>query len=322
MADIFNEIDEDLRRERLGKIWNRYGAYIVAFFVIVVLAVAGWSGYQWWTLKQEQASGARFAAALKLSTDGKHAEAAEAFEALAKDGTVGYRELARFRAAAELATTDKAKAVAAYDALATDTSLSAMARDVAQLRAGYLLVDTATRAEIEQRMAPLSTDTGALRDSAREVIGLAQYRAGDMAAAAKTFESILADPEAPPGVRQRAELMRSLATGGPAVDAPPSATIAPAPSVPMPEQPSLQLPVPQPMPGEEPAPPADGAASDAAPGVPMPDDPAAAAPAAAPPVPALPSPAEPASAAPEAAPEAPSATPAPGSPAAQPAAPQ
>ncbi len=292
MADIFHEIDEDLRRERLSRIWSRYGAYIVALVVVVLLGVAGWRGYEWYRTQQAEAAGARFAAALRLAGEGKHEEAEKAFAAIAADGTGGYRVLARFRAAAELAATDKPAAVAAYDGLANDTALDPLARDVARLRAGYLLVDTAPLADIEARMKPLDTDTGPFRHSAREILGLAQYRAGDLAAATKTFETILADPETPPGLRQRAELMRGLAAGGPAPEiAPaPAAVIAPAPTL---DAPTLQLPTPMP---DAPAAPEAGAPETAAPGAAAPAEgtPAEGSPADAVPAPAAPAPETPA----------------------------
>lgn len=254
MADIFNEIDEDLRRERLGKIWNRYGSYIIALAVLIVIGVAAWRGYEWWQARESAASGARFAAAMKLADDGKHTEAQAAFAAIAKDGTGGYRILARFSAASELAYSDKAGAVAAYDALANENGVDPLARDIARIRAGLLLVDTAPVADIEARMKPLDTPAGPFRNSAREIVGLAQYRAGDYEAATKTFETLLADAELPPGMRQRAELMHTLAAAG----APPPAS--PAPASPAPEMPALPMPAAPDLPSATEAPHAPGAA--------------------------------------------------------------
>lgn len=229
MADIFNEIDEDLRRERFGRLWTRYGAYLIGFAVLIVVAVAGWRGYEWWRMQQDQAAGARFEAAMQLSAEGKTAEAEAAFAALEKDGTPGYRILARFQAADELAKTDRAAAVAEYDALARDPSISPLMQNVAQVRAGLLLVDTAPLADIEGRMKPLDTPTGAFRHSAREIIGLAQYKAGDYAGATATFTTVLGDGETPPGLRRRADLMRTLAAASLPV---PAAAAAPAQTTP------------------------------------------------------------------------------------------
>jgi hypothetical protein len=233
MADIFHEIDEDLRRERFNRLWTRYGAYVIGLAVLIVLAVAGWRGYEWWKLQRDQAAGAQFEAALQLAADGKTAEAEAAFQALEKDGTSGYRALARFRAATELAKTDAAKAIAEYDSLGKDPSIAPLMQNVAQVRAALLLVDTAPLADIEGRMKPLDTPEGAFRHSAREIIGLAQYKAGDFKAATDTFSAILNDGQTPPGLRRRAELMRTLAAASipvpaPAAPATPPAAAAPA----------------------------------------------------------------------------------------------
>lgn len=232
MADIFHEIDEDLRRERFNRLWTRYGAYVIGLAVLIVLAVAGWRGYEWWKLQRDQAAGAQFEAALQLAADGKTAEAEAAFQALEKDGTSGYRVLARFRAAAELAKTDAAKAVAEYDSLGKDPSIGPLMQNVAQVRAALLLVDTAPLADIQGRMKPLDTAEGAFRHSAREILGLAQYKAGDFKAATDTFSAILNDGQTPPGLRRRAELMRTLAAASMPVPAPAASATPPAAAAP------------------------------------------------------------------------------------------
>ena len=68
MADIFQEVDEEVRREQLKKLWARYGNYIVAACVVVVLAVGGWRGYEWWQSKRAAESGAAFEQAVTLAT--------------------------------------------------------------------------------------------------------------------------------------------------------------------------------------------------------------------------------------------------------------
>ncbi|QTL04593.1 tetratricopeptide repeat protein [Aquabacter sp. L1I39] len=210
MTDIFHEIEEDLRRDRLRRVWDRYGIVFIALVVLVIAGAAGYSGYKWWALQQDQASGARFEAAAHLAAEGKATDAEAAYVALSKDGTAGYRMLARFRAAAEIATTDKAKGAAAFDAIAADSSLSSLTRDLARVRAGLLLVDTAPLAEIQSRLQALADSQSALRFSAREILALAQYKAGDLAAANKAAALLLEEPEVPPGVRNRAELIRAL----------------------------------------------------------------------------------------------------------------
>ncbi len=143
MADIFQEVDEEIRREQLKKLWQRYGNFIVAACLLVVAAVGGWRGYEWWQVKKAGETGAQFEVAVSLAEAGKHQEAEAAFAKIAANGTASYRVLARLREAAELAQTDRKAAVAAYDEIAADKSAGQVIQDLAALRTGFLLVDTA-----------------------------------------------------------------------------------------------------------------------------------------------------------------------------------
>jgi len=222
MSDIIREVNEELRRERIEKLWQRYGGYVVGAAILIVLVVAGWRGWEWYTAREAAKSGARFEAALQLVNEGKRFEAEAAFNAIATDGTSSYRLLARIRAAAEAAKTDPAAGVRAYDALAADGSIEAILRDLARLQAGRILVDSASAAEIADRLEPLMAAQSPFRHSAREILGLARYRAGEREAAQKIFAEILTDPETPPAMRIRAEMLRALVSnaGGAPVSAP------------------------------------------------------------------------------------------------------
>jgi hypothetical protein len=161
---------------------------------------------------------------MQFSREGKRAEAEAAFNQLSKEGTAGYRTLARFRAAGEAGKGDAKAGVAAFDALAADSSLEGPMRDIARLQSAYLLVDTASVAEIKGRVDSLAVVGGPFRHSANEVIGLAHYRAGEVEQAAKIFASMVADPETPPSLRQRAQVMNALVAGAtPAKPAAPAA---------------------------------------------------------------------------------------------------
>src|SRR5258707_14961201 len=91
VSDIFQEVDEEVRREQLKKLWDRYGAYFIALAVLVVVAVAAWRGYDYWESKKAAEFGAQVNAAAILSEQGQHGEAGKAFVGMATEGTTGYR---------------------------------------------------------------------------------------------------------------------------------------------------------------------------------------------------------------------------------------
>jgi hypothetical protein len=210
LTDIFQEVDEEVRREQLKKLWERYGAYFIAACIVVVVGIGAWRGYEWWQAKQAAQSGAAFEQAVTLAESGKHAEAAAAFAKLSADGTAGYRVLARLREAAELASTDRKAAVAAYDAIATDRRVGQVVQDLAAVRAGYLLVDSAPYSEILQRLESATAPDRAFRHSAREILALSAWKAGDNSAARRWTEMIMGDPQTPPGPRSRAQMLSEL----------------------------------------------------------------------------------------------------------------
>ena len=210
MSDIFREVDEEVRRERLQQLWERHGNLMVALALLIVLAVGGWRGYDWWENRKAAESGAAFEAAVALGESGKQDEAQAAFGKLAKEGSSGYRTLARFREAAELAKTDPAAAAKAYDSLAAESALGRSLQDLATIRAGLILVDTATPAELATRLEPLTATDRPFRHTARELLALGAWRAGDAAAAKRWFDLIATDVETPAGTRQRIEVLMTL----------------------------------------------------------------------------------------------------------------
>ncbi len=212
MTDIFNEVDEEVRREQLKKLWERFGKYFIALCVLVVVGVAAWRGYEWWQAKLAAQSGVAFEQATALAAAGKYQEAEAAFGKLASDGTAGYRVLARLRQAAELARTDSKAAVNAYDEIAVDKNAGQVIQDLAAVRAGFLLVDSAPYSELRTRLEPLTAADRTFRHSAREILALSAWKSGDLAAARQWTDLIISDPQSPSGARSRAEVLGELIT--------------------------------------------------------------------------------------------------------------
>ena len=212
MADIFNEIDEEVRRERFAELWRRYGALIVGLAILVVAALAGWRAYDWWQGRQAATAGAAFEAALELEQQNKNEEAVAAFERIAREGSAGgYALLARLQEADRLALRDRDAAVKAYEAVAADRTVAPAMQDLARVRAGLLIVSTASYEDVRSRLEPLAAPDRAFRHTAREILALAAFRAGDTAAVQRWSDMIIGDGESPPGTRSRAEMLLALA---------------------------------------------------------------------------------------------------------------
>ncbi|MDX6805235.1 tetratricopeptide repeat protein [Terrihabitans rhizophilus] len=291
MSDIFNEIDQDIRQERLGRLWRRLGPAVIAVAVLIIVGVGGWRYWEHSKAEQAAAAGARYEAALALARDGKHAEADEALKAIAADAPEGYRALALFRAASEQAAVDPAKGIGAFEAITQDGSITPVLRDMARIRAGYLLIDTGSPADVASRVEVLAAPGNSWRHAAREILALSHWKAGDMAEARRWAEELVADVEAPAGSRARAQILLDLASGasqpGAAVpEEAPVAEAAPAdaaqPGAPDSAAPQVAVPATSPVPE------AGGALDAPSDGTTMPELPGSAGPdAAAPDAPAI-----------------------------------
>ena len=221
MSDFIREVDEDLRRENLEKLWRRYGSYAVAAAVVIILGVAGYVGWQRYAAGQRAERAQQFQAALALATrpDVVAAtqtlqaiatpppaviEASQALQALAKDDD-GYGILAQLHDAALKARTgDPAGAIAIYQKLAADSAVDKPFRDLAVILLALQTVDSATPAELLQRLQPLTAVDNPWHYSALELSAMLARRAGDTEKAKQILTGLAADLDAPQALRARA----------------------------------------------------------------------------------------------------------------------
>lgn len=214
MSDIFREIEEEVRRDRTLDLVKKYQNLFIGLALIIVLGTAGWRFYQHQELQKAQESGARFEQALEESRAGRPAEAEKILAELEKSGTSGYRTLARLRDAAELGSTNPQKGIAAFDALAADTSLPKIVQDLARLRAGLLMSNEATPEALRAKLQPLLSGSE-VSGLAREALGLSLLKAGQFEEAGKMFDEILTDPASSPQLKSRVDLYLGLVKSGP-----------------------------------------------------------------------------------------------------------
>jgi hypothetical protein len=210
---FFQEVAEELKQERYEALWKKYGRYVVALAVVVVLAVAG---YQYWRQQQQEAQLAaseRFTQALGLAREGKLKEAQEAFGSVARNGASGYAALARLRQAELfLRANDKSAGFGVYEQMAGDTSLDPLFRNAAVLQWAYAALDDANPGQMIERLRPLAAEGIPWRHLARELTALYSERAGRREDAVRILTELEKDKNAPAGVRNRSrELLALLA---------------------------------------------------------------------------------------------------------------
>jgi len=209
---FIREVNEQIRQERLGALWRCYGPVLIGAAIGAVLITAVWQGYFAWSERKAARTADAFLAALEMADEGNSDAALTKLDDIGKDGAGAYPILSEMRKASVLAARgDRAGAVAVFDAVTADSSAPGILRDMASVRAAYILVDAGSFADVEKRVKSLATDVDPMRLAARETLGLAAWKAGRAEDAVYYFSRIHEDKDAAgTGFYQRADMMLNL----------------------------------------------------------------------------------------------------------------
>jgi hypothetical protein len=210
VTDIFREVDEEVRRERLKKLWDRYQFLVYGVALLIIVGVGGWRGYQWWEARRAAELGTALENAVTLSEAGKHAEAEAAYAKVSEEATGAYRDLARLRHASELSARDVKGAIEAYKRIAADASVAPLLRELATLRAAAMQIDQRGFDDARVLLEPMAEPARHFRHSARELLALAAWRSGDSAALKRWIDVLSKDPETPLSMRGRINVLVAL----------------------------------------------------------------------------------------------------------------
>jgi hypothetical protein len=205
------EIDEELRREQLLKLWDKYGVYVLGLVLAVVVGIAGWKYYQHQRTEANQAASNQFIYALNDLGSKRVIEGQKGLEALAASAPKGYAALARLRLASQQGADGSIlDALKTYESLANDETVDPILRDFARLQIGMLKFDTMFFSDLRNQINSLTSDRSPWRHSARELLGMGAMKAGLGPEARSHFKRLLADSATPPGIAERARMMVAM----------------------------------------------------------------------------------------------------------------
>lgn len=210
-SDSFiDEVTEELKRDRMFRLWKRYGVFVIGAIVLIVVGAAGKS---WWDAEQEEAAreaASKLVAAAKI--EAPEARAAAFAELVGEDKAA---LVARFRAAeafAEAGSVDRA--VSELAAIRSDEELDPLYRDLAALKAAQIQYPTRSPDETIAALDPLAAEGAPYRLLALEIRAAAHLAKGDAAAARADLNLIAEDPFATNELRQRvAQFLALLGPG-------------------------------------------------------------------------------------------------------------
>ncbi len=204
-SNLFQEVEEDLERQKMEALWRRFGPWIVAAAGVIVLATGGYTTWHAWQAEREQkATGALIGILDTSSTDpAKQISALEDFAG--KNHGVMPAVMAQLHAA-DMASKhgDSKQAVAIYDNISGDPKADPAFRQLADLLAVQAQMDDGDPVTLQKRLQPLLAENAPFRYTAMQDEGFLALRAGDKAKAKQIFTELGQDAAAPATLAARA----------------------------------------------------------------------------------------------------------------------
>ncbi len=229
MADIFEEVEEEVRRDRAMELWRRYGILVWLLAAGLVIAVGVREVLQARAEATREARAERLEAARDLYTAGDYDGAEAAFAALVAEGSPMSPLAAHYLAVTRLEGSGDT-------ASAADALLSVAAADgdpfqtLALLKAAYLKADALSLSELEALIGALADEASPAGALAQELIAAKAYQAGDIERARQGFNYLRFAPNVPRGVSERARVALAALPPASSAPAPETDTDTPAPA--------------------------------------------------------------------------------------------
>jgi len=224
VVDIFEEVDEELRRDKYQDLLRQWGPWALGAALAVIAGSVAWQGFDAWQTGSRQTASDAFIAAMTHSESGELALAAAGLETLAETGTPGYVSLALIqRGNVAIEQGDNAAATGFFEQAAARSS-DPVLRDMAEIRAVWASWDSLSFSDIDLRLSRLVNADSPYRHIARETIAAAALRADNIERARTHYQFLAFSSDAPAGVQRRAQEAMALiaqrtALAGPAAEA-------------------------------------------------------------------------------------------------------
>jgi hypothetical protein len=213
VVDVFGEVDEQIRTDRLRSLVQRAVPAFIAVLVLAVVVVLAVWGVEAYRSNQSAKASQSYADAMELQTKGDAAKAFDQYGALAK-GSGPYAALALMQQGGIRMEQNKSAEAAQLFQKAAAAAGSPLIGDVASLKAAYALLDTAPLSQLTDLLTPLTKPDRPYHDQAIEALAMARLAAGKTAEARSSLVALGLMSDTPDSVRQRTQAIISLIDSG------------------------------------------------------------------------------------------------------------
>ncbi len=241
MTDVFEEVEEEIRSERLKRLARNWLPILGGVLLVALIAALAWWGWQSFQTSRANAGSIAYQRGLESLQTGNSAGAETAFAEAEKAGNGAYKALAlQQRAGLAVAANRIPDAIQLFDD-AAKASGDPILHDTAVYKSALLMMDNgATLETLEAKLEPLTREGRPMLPFAQEALGMVRLQFNKPAEAREVFVLLTLGQDVPDSVRQRAQaaigmIDTGVAAGLPAIVAAQAVT-PPAPPAPTAEQ--------------------------------------------------------------------------------------
>lgn len=221
MVDILDEVEEDIRHERILRAARRYGGVLVLAAILVLITVGA---QEFWQAHKKKVADAYATQYLTLTevvdqpggtvTPQIAADVAQRLVTFANGAPETYKTLARMRAAALYAgLNNTTQATALWTRVAADEAAPRLVRDAANLLWAQYEIGIAKDSDLLARLQPMVLANNPYHGLARNLQALVYLHEGNVDMAKSLFAQVQADPSVNSGTRSRAAAMLTELNG-------------------------------------------------------------------------------------------------------------
>ena len=212
MADLFQEIDDELRQDKASRLWRVYGKYVVAAAIVIIMSVGG---YKFWQQKQlddgEKASIA-YEAALTRSASGDYKGAINQLNEEEIGRAAGYAALSQMQKANfAMKIDDFDAALITFKGIAENDNYPQSIKEWASFRYAAVRVERKIDSNASADLDALIATDSPWRFLAKEIKAIKEIESGNKSEAKTIFSELADDENAPERLRVRAaEFLKTL----------------------------------------------------------------------------------------------------------------
>lgn len=200
-TDAFiREVDDDVKNENFKVLWNKYGAYIVAFVFIAVTSAVCFDRIKMWKAEQNQIKTENYIAAAQLKSNPE-----DTIVALQKINTETKGILSDFAklqiANVLLIQEKKDEALKTLQSITEDKNIDASVKNIALIKLASYRVDEMPKADLEKLLQPLLSEDNSWTPIAKDLIALSAIREGEIETAKQIYTDILKTKDLPEGFK-------------------------------------------------------------------------------------------------------------------------